>query len=434
MESIHSFLDFVRRSPTAYHAVSALSGMLAEAGHQPLRETEQWKLEPGASGFVTRNQSSLIAFRIPQKGLAPFRVLAAHSDSPMFKLKPASAEQILGHYTRLNVEKYGGTILSTWLDRPLSIAGRAVVRTEAGLESRLVNLDRDAVLIPSLPIHMNREVNNGYAFNAQVDMLPLWGGERAGEQLAEEIAASAGAAPDQIAAADLYLYNRTPGTVWGAANEFFSCPRIDDLECAWTAVRSFLEAAPAEDAITVCAVFDNEEVGSTSRQGAAGTFLPDVLNRIAEALGAGESRRRSLFAGSFMISADNAHAVHPNHPEKYDADNRCWMNGGVVIKHHAGQKYTTDAMSEAVFSTLCRRTGVPVQHFANRSDQAGGSTLGNLAMTQISMTTVDIGLAQLAMHSCYETAGCADADWMIRAMRAFCETPLSMAGDGAWLL
>ena len=430
MKTAEAFLDFARRSPTAFQATAALAELLDAGGACRLQETEEWTLAPGRLYYVTRNQSSLIAFRLPESGRpAPFRVIAAHSDSPLLKLKPAAAETVLDHYVRLNVEKYGGAILSTWLDRPLSVAGRVAVRTERGLESRLVDLARDAALIPNLPIHMNRTVNDGYAFNAQVDLLPLYGGS-----LMKDVAEAAGADPEQVAAADLYLYNRTPGSIWGTNGAYFSSPRIDDLECAWTAVKAFLQAAPAENAIPVCAVFDNEEVGSTSRMGAAGTFLPDVLSRCAAALGVTESGRRALGAAGFMLSADNAHAVHPNHPEKYDADNRCWMNGGVVIKHHAGQKYTTDAVSDAVFGELCRRAGVPVQHFANRSDLVGGSTLGNLAMTQMSMTTVDIGLAQLAMHSCYETAGCDDADWMILAMRTFLEAPLAMTGDGVWRL
>ena len=236
-----------------------------------------------------------------------------------------------------------------------------------------------------------------------------------------------------IGECDLFLYNRTPASVWGAHEEFFSCPRIDDLECAYTSLAAFI-AAPAAGHVNVCAVFDNEEVGSLSKQGADSTLLGDVLNRALASLGLSDTQIRAALASSFMVSADNAHAVHPNHPEKYDELNRTFMNGGVVIKHNANQKYTTDAVSNAIFAEICAKAGVPVQHFANRSDVLGGSTLGNLANAHVSMNTVDIGLAQLAMHSSYETAGCADVDYMIRALAAFYQTNIASFGDGEYQL
>ena len=323
--------------------------------------------------------------------------------------------------------------MSAWLDRPLSIAGRAVVEDETGLHSRLVDFGRDAALIPNMPIHFNRDINSGYNFNAQVDMIPLYGDETAGGRLAQEVAACCGAKPEQIVASDLFLYNRVPGSVWGANNEYFSCGRIDDLECAYTSLCAFLEAAPQANT-QVFAMFDNEEVGSGSKQGADSTLLGDVFHRVAAALGATDAQARAAMAASFMVSADNAHAVHPNHPETYDAQNRTFMNRGVVIKHSANQKYTTDAVSDAVFSRICERAGVPVQHFANRSDLLGGSTLGSIANTQVSMNTVDIGLAQLAMHSAYETAGTKDVTYMIDALRAFYQTRIEICGDGEFRL
>ena len=426
---MNSFIDFVRRSPSAFHAIHTICAQLDAAGFARLDEGEPFAVAPGSRCYVTRNQSSVIAFTVPQQGFSPFAIVASHSDSPTFKLKAGYEEEALGQYIRLNVERYGGMIMSTWLDRPLSIAGRALVREDGALRTHLVDLERDAVLIPNMPIHFNREINDGYKFNPQVDLLPLYGDAQAKGALATEIASLCGAKPEDVLSADLFLYNRTPGSVWGAHGEFFSCPRIDDLECAYTSLQAFLTAKHAAH-ISVYAVFDNEEVGSGTKQGADSSFLTDVLSRVGAALGADDAALRAAACRSFMVSADNAHAVHPNHPEKYDAENRVFMNGGVVIKHNANQKYTTDAVSSAIFSEICAKAGVPVQHFANRSDVLGGSTLGNIANTHLSMNTVDIGLAQLAMHSSYETAGAKDVAYMTDALRAFYEAEIQMRGDG----
>ena len=426
---MNSFIDFVRRSPSAFHAVDAICAQLDAAGFVRLDEGEPYAVAPGSRCYVTRNRSSVIAFTVPACGFAPFAIVASHSDSPTFKLKPGYEEEALGQYVRLNVERYGGMIMSTWLDRPLSIAGRVLVREGGALRTHLVDLGRDAVLIPNMPIHFNREINDGYKFNPQVDLLPLYGDAQAKGALAAEIASLCGAKPEDVLSADLFLYNRTPGSVWGAHGEFFSCPRIDDLECAYTSLQAFLTAEHTAH-ISVYAVFDNEEVGSGTKQGADSSFLTDVLARVGAALGADDEALRAAACRSFMVSADNAHAVHPNHPEKYDAENRVFMNGGVVIKHNANQKYTTDAVSSAIFSEICARAGVPVQHFANRSDVLGGSTLGNIANTHLSMNTVDIGLAQLAMHSSYETAGAKDVAYMTDALKAFYEAEIDMRGDG----
>jgi len=428
-EHVLSFLDFIKSAPSAFHAVSAVCRMLEENGFSRLNEHEEFAVQPGGKYYVTRNQSAVIALTIPESGFAPFNIVASHSDSPTFKLKPSCEEAVLGQYTRLNVERYGGMIMSSWFDRPLSIAGRVIARGGGRLITKLVDLGRDAVLIPNMPIHFNRDINDGYKYNAQVDLLPVYGDADAKGALLAEIASRCGMPAEDVIACDLFLYSRTEGSVWGAKNEFFSCPRIDDLECAYTSMRAFIAAQNAKQ-INVCAVFDNEEVGSGSKQGADSTFLTDVLARVGAALGASDSRFRAALAQSFMVSADNAHAVHPNHPEKYDADNRTFMNGGVVIKHNANQKYTTDAVSDAIFSMICKKAGVPVQHFSNRSDVAGGSTLGNIANAHASMNTVDIGLAQLAMHSSYETAGCKDVDYMIRALTAFYETEIKTLADG----
>ncbi len=417
MDQLERFLTFAEQSPTAFHAAANLAEMLEEKGFQRLKETDPWLVDAGGKYYVMRNDSALIAFAVPETGFAAFRIAAAHSDSPAFKLK-RHFEDADGDYVRLNVEKYGGMIMSTWMDRPLSIAGRLAVREGDGITTRLVNLDRDAVLIPNLPIHFNREVNQGFAFDPQTDMMALYGSAEQKGRLMREIAEAAGVAEEDILGHDLFLYGRLNATVWGAEDAYFSCGRIDDLECAWAAVTALTEST-ARDAVQVCAVFDNEEVGSGSRQGADSGFLYDTLTRMGFALGASDGEIRAAVAGGFMVSADNAHAVHPNHPEKYDKQNRVYMNKGVVIKHNASQKYTTDAVSCAKFALICEKAGVPVQHFANRSDLPGGSTLGHLSNTHVSMESVDIGLAQLAMHSLYETAGTADLGYLIAALKEF---------------
>ena len=426
MDALRELMQFLQASPTAYQAVENLSGMLEAGGFRRLNESEAWSLEPGRGYYVTRNQSSVIAFRLPERGFAHFQIVASHSDSPCFKLKPQAGRTANG-YALLNVEKYGGMILSTWMDRPLSLAGRLVVRENGALVARSVNLDRDVALIPNVPIHFNRTVNDGVALNPQVDMLPVIGEE--GADCLAMVAEAAGVATEDIAAADLYLVNRDAPRLWGVGEAFLAAPRLDDLECAWCSVRALLDAK-GSDHIDVACVFDNEEVGSGTKQGADSTLREDVLGRIAEALGATGQSLRAAVARSFMLSADNAHAIHPNHPEKYDSENRVAMNGGVVVKFNANQKYTTDAMSQAVFEEICRRAGVPVQRFANRSHVPGGSTLGNIANAHVSVNTVDIGLAQLAMHSACETAGARDVQHMLNALRAFHASEITVDGDG----
>ncbi len=428
---VQPFFDYLAASPTAFHAVEGAKQKLLKAGYTCLNEHEAWKLTEGGRYVVTRNQSSLIAFQVPKKGLTPFRITASHVDSPALKLKALMEDRAVKPYVRLNSEKYGGAILSTWLDRPLSVAGRLLVRTEKSLESRLCDLGRDAVVIPNLAIHFNRNVNDGYSFNVQKDMMALWGDDVKEGALLAELAEGVHADPKDVAGHDLFLYSRTPGTVWGAKNEYLSAGRLDDLECAWTCLTAFL-SGEGEDHLNVYALFDNEEVGSLSKQGADSNLLYDTLLRIGEALGAGAGETRAAMAAGFMASADTAQALHPNFPEKYDAQNRVLMNQGVVIKYSANQKYTTDGVSAALFSEVCRAANVPVQSFVNRSDIIGGATLGGLSNTHVSMNTVDIGLAQLAMHSVWETAGVHDLPYMIDALTMFYRAELRMKGDGQW--
>ena len=422
-------LSFLAKSPTAFHACHNLALRLTEEGYTELREQDAWELRPGGRYFVRRNGSALIAFRLPAGELKGFLMMAAHADSPSFKIKEHAAVPTAGMYTRLNVEKYGGMLCASWMDRPLSVAGRAAVRENGRIVMKLVNVDRDLLLIPHVAIHMDRSANDGKKFDPNTDMLPLFGDSEAAEKFDALIAEALGVKPEDVLAKDLFLYPRTPGTIWGAAGEYLSSPRLDDLQCVFGCTEGFLRAAESESTPVLC-VFDNEEVGSGTKQGAGSTFLQDLLSRVAE--GRGAELRRCL-AQSFLVSADNAHAVHPNHPEYADRNDRPEMNKGIVIKYNANQRYTTDAVSAAAFAELCRQADVPTQRFTNRADLPGGSTLGNISTAHISVDSVDIGLAQLAMHSAYETAGTKDTEYLIRAARAFYSGGFTRWEDGITL-
>ena len=412
--------SFIKNSPTAFHAVDSLKKILNGEGYQELSEGRRWEGSPGGKYYVTRNDSSLIALKVGANlENYRFNIVASHSDSPTFKIKENEELEVRGKYIQLNTEGYGGMLCAPWFDRPLSVAGRVVVKEGNRFVSRLVKVDRDLVMIPNVAIHMNRKVNEGLEYNKQVDMLPLFGGSecRKGDfkkMIAEEL----GTEEKDIYGMDLYLYNRMEPSIWGANEEFISCPQLDDLQCAYASLQGFLKGTN-EESINVFACFDNEEVGSGTKQGAGSTFLYDVLHRISRGLGKDEEEFYCALASIFMLSCDNSHAVHPNHPEKTDACNCVYMNEGIVIKSHAGQKYTSDAVSTAVFKEICEKAGVPVQFFSNRSDMAGGSTLGNIAMSHVSVNSVDIGLPQLSMHSPYETAGIKDTYYMIRATEEF---------------
>ena len=426
MDAIRELMEFIDAAPTAFHAAERAASELEKAGYAKLEEQRPWEIAPGGRYYLTRNRSSVIAFRVPDRGFAPFQIVASHSDSPCFKLKP-NADRTGQGLAQLNVEKYGGMLMSTWLDRPLSVAGRLIVAGENGLETRLVNVDWDLAVIPNMPIHFNRGANDGVAFNPQVDMLPVIGAE--GADIMAVVAKAAGVEKERIAGSDLFLYNRDRAAILGAAGEFISAPRLDDLACAYASLKAFLAAKPSGH-IDVYGLFDNEEVGSGSKQGAGSTLLIEALRRVALALNARPQALEAALAASFLVSADNAHAAHPNHPEKYDEQNRVTMNGGVVVKSNAAQKYTSDGLSAAVFEGICRRAGVPTQRFANRSDIPGGSTLGNIALAHASMNAVDIGMAQLAMHSARETMGVMDVGYMIGALTAFHQSEISIASDG----
>ena len=414
-EKLLAFLD---ASPSVYHAAENIANELKNASYTCLSEGQAWELVPGGKYYLTRGGSAVLAFRIPEGNPAGFMMTASHCDRPTFKIKENG--ELTGIYTRLTTEKYGGMLIAPWLDRPLSIAGRVLVETESGIESKLINIDRDLLLIPNVAIHMNRQVNDGYKWNPAVDTLPLLGGKDAAGKLNALLEEMAGG---KILGHDLYLYVRQKATVWGIDEEYICAPALDDLECAWSCTQGFLNAAGESAAIPVLCVFDSEEVGSNSVQGAASMLLQNTLERICAARNLSMGQ---MLANSFMVSADNAHAVHPNHPELADPRNAPVLGGGIVLKFNASQRYTTDGISAAVLRSVCARAEVPVQTYYNRADMPGGSTLGHISLTHVSVPTADIGLAQLAMHSSCETAAVADAIALEKAMEVYYGCTLEM--------
>ena len=422
-------LDFLDASPSCYHAVDNLMKELLAAGYERLWEFRPWHLEEGGKYFVARGDSSLAAFRVPRKDFRGFMIAAGHSDSPSFKLREEPEVASPGGCVRLSVEPYGGMIMRSWLDRPLSAAGRVMVREGGEIHTRLVNLDRDLLVIPSMAIHMDRNVNKGTELKANTDLLPLLGGAGAAGGFRRLVAETAGVPEEALLSTELFLYPRTPGVVTGLGEEFLAAPRLDDLQCVFGCLRGFLAAVESRSVPVLC-VFNNEEVGSGTRQGADSTFLTDVLSRIGGGLGLDSETYHGALANSFLVSADNAHAVHPAHPEYADQTECPVLNGGVVIKYNANQRYTTDALSGAVFRQVCQDAGVPVQRYSNRADLPGGSTLGNISSAHLSIPTVDIGLPQLAMHSCYELAGVRDTAYLVQAMTAYYSRSFRRLSDG----
>ena len=415
-----ALMAFLDASHSVYHAAAYLADTLERSGYTRLLEGDSWQLTPGGKYYLTRGGTAVLAFRVPQTTPAGFMMSASHSDRPTFKVKENG--ELAGAYTRLATEKYGGMLMAPWLDRPLSVAGRVLVETESGVQSKLVDIDRDLLLIPNVAIHMNRKANDGYTWNPAVDTLPLLGSKAAAGKLNKLLEKAAGG---KILGHDLYLYVRQKATVWGMDKEYISSAALDDLECAWCCTQGFLQSSESESIPMLC-VFDSEEVGSSSVQGAASRLLEDTIRRICAALSLDESR---MLANSFMVSADNAHALHPNHPEYADSANAPVMGGGVVLKFNASQRYTTDGLSAAIFRKVCAKANVSVQTYCNRADIPGGSTLGNISLSHVSVPSAEIGLAQLAMHSSYETAAVADAISLEEAMTAFYGHSLKVSGE-----
>ena len=414
---ILSLKNYLDSAVSVYHAIDSLQKVMEQAGYTCLNEYETWNLVPGGKYYMTRSGTALMAFRVPNTTPKGFMMSASHSDRPCFKVKENG--ELKSAYTRLAVERYGGMLIAPWLDRPLSIAGRVLVETENGVQSKLINIDRDLMMMPNVAIHMNRQANEGYKWNPAVDTLPLMGGKEAAGKFLQLVEEAAGG---KVLGHDLYLYIREKASIWGLDEEYISSAALDDLACAWLCAQGFLKATETESIPVLC-VFDNEEVGSSSLQGADSDLLGLLLKRICDSL---QLPLENMLSQSFMLSADNAHAIHPNHPEFADPNNAPVVNNGVVLKFNANQRYTTDGVSAAIFRKICGKAEVPVQTYCNRADLPGGSTLGNISLTHVSVQSADIGLPQLAMHSCYETAGVKDAIYMEDVLTAFYSTSMEV--------
>ena len=427
---MQDFLNFIKKSPTAFHAVNEVEQILNNNGFIKINENQRWKLERNGKYYISRNLSSIIAFTIPNNiDEISFNIVATHTDSPTFKLKPNFTIDT-NKYIKLNTEVYGGPIYNTWMDRPLNIAGKIVVKTQNGIESLLISFDKPMVIIPNCSIHYYPELNKGVALNPQNDLLPILCDKGINAcDLLSLIADKLSINKDNIISHDLYLALLDRGCIGGANNEFIMAPQIDNLECSYIALDSFVNSIN-ECSINVLALFDNEEIGSRTRQGAASMMLSDVLERMSISLNKTAEEHKMALANSFIISADNAQGFHPNYPNKFDATNAVYLNQGIVIKNAARGSYSTDSISQAFFKLICDRANAKYQLNTNRSDIAGGSTLGCISIMNVSIHSVDIGLPQLAMHSAYETAGSKDFDELNKALKEFYKTHLIVNQDG----
>lgn len=428
---IDRLLSFLDKSPVNFLAVKNIAAQLVQNGYRQIDPA--LPLGPIVAGdrlFVTKNDSSIYAFQIGTRALADvgFHMICAHCDSPTFRIKPAAEITTEGGMVKLNTEVYGGPILSTWMDRPLTLAGRVVVRGTDAMHPRtlLIHIGRPLLQISNLAIHFNRQVNDGVKLSRQKDMLPILGtitdelerGNVLIDLILEEVNRQEPVTRDELLDFDLYLADATPACTFGAHNELISSGRLDDLSMCFAGLEALCAARPGETT-QVLAIFDNEETGSQTKQGAGSPFLSYMLRRIALAQSGSEEAYYQAVERAFMVSADNAHAWHPNYGEKYDPTNHPMLGGGPVIKFNAAQKYASDAVSAAVFASVCAKAGVPCQRFVNHSDVAGGSTLGNILASSVPLRGVDMGNAILAMHSCRETGSVADHEYAVRAFTAF---------------
>ncbi len=428
MKYAKDLINFIDESPSQFHATSEAEKRLLEAGFEKLNKTEKWKLEKGGKYFISNNSSSFIAFEIGSGDITQegFRLIGSHTDSPTFRVKPKPEMLVENGYIKLNTEMYGGALISTWFDRELSLAGRVSVKTDNPLkpEEKLVNIDKDLLTIPSLCIHMNREANDKMGFNKQKDTLPLIttiNKEMEKDNLlvnliADELSIDA----KDILDFELYLYNREKGKIIGLHDEFISVGRMDNLAMVHASLKALIESK-ASKATKVIVANDNEEVGSMTKQGANSPMLKNLLERIIFSLGLDKEDYHRAISNSFIISADMAHAVHPNYSEKSDPTNRPVLNKGVVIKIAANCAYTSDAMSIGVYKAVCDKAGVPYQTYVNRSDMRGGSTIGPITSQQLDISSIDIGNPLLAMHSVRELGGVEDHRHMINSLTCFFE-------------
>ena len=409
---INGLFRFVKDSPSSYHTIATVKERLLKEGYVEIFEGEECSLSFGGKYFVIRGGSSIVAFRMVEE-FKGFAITATHSDFPCFKIKGNESISKNG-YIELPVETYGGMTYYSWFDRPLSVAGRVLVKDGNTIKNLLVNIDKDLLVIPSSAPHLNREINKGFSPNPAVELLPIISATGENISIGDVIAREINISSEDILAHDLYLYVRDEGKILGADGKMVLCPRLDDLACVYSSVEGFLSASETE-LMPVLVIFDNEEVGSSTYQGGASTFLYDTLRFIAKD---SNSLRRAL-AKSLMISADNAHAYHPNYPQLFDNQYSVKLNKGVVIKYNSNRKYATDGVSAAIIEKICRDNNILTQIYYNRADLPGGSTLGAIASARVAAVTIDIGIPQLAMHSAVETLGAQDISYMVDLMKAF---------------
>lgn len=419
-------IDFIYDSPTAFHAVETVEKVLLNCGFEELEEGNKWSLTKGGKYYTKKNNSAIVAFVMGNDSVVEngFKIIGSHTDSPTFRIKPEPHMVCEGGYLKLNTEVYGGPILNTWLDRPLAIAGRVALKTENPMkpEERLVNINKPLLVIPNLAIHMNREVNKGVELNPQKHTLPLMGivNDTMGKNnyllniLAEQLKVD----NESIIDFDLFLYEYEKGCIMGMNNEFISSSRLDDLAMVHAALKALIQCKDTKGT-NVLVAFDNEEVGSSTKQGADSIMLSSILERIVEKEEQGKEAYFRALSKSFIISSDLAHAVHPNSPEKADPVNRPMINKGPVIKISARQSYTSDSFSSAIYDQICKKANVPVQRFVNRSDERGGSTIGPISSTHINIPSVDIGTAVLGMHSIRELGGVEDHFYITESFKEF---------------
>lgn len=419
-------LEFINESPTAYHGAHMVKAMLAEEGYKEIKETEKWEFVKGGKYYLMKNESAVIAFEVGQGELEEdgFRLIGAHTDSPTFKIKPAAEIKSENTYVKLNTEVYGGPIMSTWFDRPLSLAGKVVLKGESALkpEVRLVDMERPLLIIPNIAIHMNREVNSGYNYNAQKDTLPLLGFindkfEKDG-YLLTLISEKLGVDKDRILDFDLFLYEYEKGCIFGLDDEFISAGRLDDLWMVYCGVKALINSKESKSTKVIIAI-DNEEIGSLTAQGARSSLVKTTLERIALALGKNKEDFFRTLSNSVMISSDLAHAIHPNQPEKCDPTNKPVLGKGPVIKMAASGSYSTDSYASAIFQSCCEEANVPCQKFVNRSDLRGGTTIGPMSAADLAIPVIDMGAPLIGMHSVRELAAVKDNYYTIEAFTKF---------------
>jgi aspartyl aminopeptidase len=430
MEEINTgLLDFLNRSHSEFNATYNLKKILLDNGYIELKEEEPFNLVLGHNYFLVRNDSSLVAIKLPKK-LSDYHFLisASHSDSPSLKLKMCD-DVISNNYHKLAVEVYGGLIRATYLDKPLSIAGRVIVKENNKLVTKIIDVDKNLVIIPNLCIHFNREINKGIEYNPQVDLMALISNDNTYKNsIKEAIKRELKVKEEDIVSYDLNLYNREKSTLGGLDNEFIMSGRIDNLENAYLGIKGFIDSN-IDGYIGVYSVFNNEEVGSSTINGADSDLLINTLERINLSINKSSEEFKIALHKSFILSCDNGHAVHPNHSEVSDPNNLCYLNKGIIIKFNSDMAYTSDALSSSIVKSLCENNHIPYQYFYNKSDVRGGSTLGAISLTHLSILSCDIGLAQLAMHSNYEVAGSKDTQSMYNLIKAFYSTNIEIKTD-----